>query len=104
MGKPESKIQKEIMNYLESQNFLVIRNHTQGVRYTRGRGSNPNKGISDLTIIKNGKIAFIEVKTEKGKLEESQIDFIEKALKYGVPMLVASDVIHVSQFISQHFD
>lgn len=101
--KKESQIQKEIIVWLETNGFMVIRNHTQGVKYTNGRGSNPNKGLPDLAALKYGKWTFIEVKTPKGKLSEGQVSWIERAISFGAHVLVASDVSHVSQFMDEHY-
>ena len=103
MGKAESTIQKEIIVFLETNGFMVIRNHTQGVKYSGGRGRNPSAGLPDIGALKNGKWIFIEVKTERGKLRESQINWIERAVSFGAHVLVASDVLHVSQFIDEHY-
>ncbi len=82
---------------------MVIRNHTQGVKYSGGRGRNPSAGLPDLAALKNGKWTFIEVKTPEGSLQKSQITWIEKAVSFGAHVLVASDVSHVSQFIDEHY-
>jgi Holliday junction resolvase len=93
--KSESKIQSEIMSLLNELGFFVIRNHTQGVRFTTGRGSNPNRGMPDLTAIKAGEVFFIEVKTPQGKLNQDQIKWHEKAYQQGVLVLVFTSVYDV---------
>lgn len=92
MKKLESQIQKEITELLTKQGFWVIRNHTQGIKYTRGRGTNPNKGIPDLLAIKNGKFFFIEVKKKGGSLSEEQKAWIKKAYDNGIVVHVVTSV------------
>ncbi len=45
-------------------------------------------GVSDLCIVKDGKIYFLEVKNEKGKQSEKQIIFEENAIRCGAPYAV----------------
>ncbi len=101
MSKLESLIQKEIIEYLKANNWLVTRNHTQGIKYTRGVGTNPNRGIPDLGIVKEGRLTYIEVKTEKGKLSEDQKKWIKNAERYGVKTIVACSVEDVIKGLSK---
>jgi Holliday junction resolvase len=99
MGKRESVIQKEIMDYLKSEKWFVIRNHTQGLKYTGGRSTNPNKGMCDLLAIKDGKYIWIEVKTLSGVVSKYQIEWMKNAKRYGARILVADCVYDVKEFI-----
>lgn len=40
-------------------------------------------GVPDIQIIRNGRAYFIELKTETGELKESQILFMNNAMKAG---------------------
>ena len=91
MTKTESQIQREIITYLRSQNWLVIRNHTQGLKYTGGRSTNPNKGMPDLLVVKDSYYLWIEVKKPGGSLSIDQIKWHENARKYGMNVAVLHD-------------
>jgi len=96
MSKLESLIQKEIIEYLKANNWLVYKNVSQGQRIQgHGRVMSTCKGIPDLSIIKDGRLIYIEVKTEKGKLSEHQEKWIANAEKYGVKTIVACSVEEV---------
>ena len=51
---------------------------------------NPNKKLSgtwDLILWKNDQINFVELKRKnKDKIRQTQIDFLERAIKYGIPL------------------
>lgn len=66
MKIPESQIQRDIKEFLQWQGWYVYKNH-------QSLGS--HRGLFDLTAIKNGRVVWIEVKTEKGKLSEQQERF-----------------------------
>lgn len=49
-------------------------------RMSRMKRMGLKAGVSDLVICKVGKVFFLEVKTEKGKLSENQKSFREEAV------------------------
>lgn len=71
---PETKVRKEILEYLREQGWFVFPN-TQGLGCYRG--------ISDLTAMKDGRIVWIEVKAPKGKQSYEQWEFQQKVVQYG---------------------
>ena len=71
---PETKIRKEIQDYLRERGWFVFPN-TQGLGCYRG--------ISDLTAMKDGRIVWIEIKTPKGKQSYEQWEFEQKVAQYG---------------------
>jgi hypothetical protein len=79
----ESAIQTEILNYLKKSGYFAWKNHTQGVRYSKGRGSNPNKGQPDLMAISQGLFYGIEVKKPGGSFSLDQYRWIEKLKEHG---------------------
>jgi hypothetical protein len=55
-------------------------------------------GVSDIQILlPNGKTVFIEMKHEKGKLSDSQIEFINRAESLGHTVIVAYSCTEASQ-------
>jgi hypothetical protein len=57
---------EELKAWWKREGFYVIRNQ-------QGIGS--KKGLSDYTVIKDGKVAFVEAKATKGKQNPNQIAF-----------------------------
>ena len=100
MGKLEKEIQKEIIDYLRSEDFFVYKNTSQGQRIQgKGRVKSTTKGIPDLTVLKDGKMFYIEVKTLEGVVSKDQIEWMKNAKKYGARILVADCVEDVRYFI-----
>ena len=63
---PETAIKRAIKSYLNLKGYFFFHN-------LAGLGCYP--GIPDITAMKNGKVYFIEVKSEKGKQSDRQKDF-----------------------------
>lgn len=84
----ESKLQQEIFNYYQN-NYCLKTHNPRGVIFSVPNGGTRNKlealtlkatgllpGVSDLIVIlPNGKILFIEIKTETGIQSPAQKDF-----------------------------
>lgn len=88
----EKDIQKDIADYLKARGFLVWKNHMGAMQMGAKRCKNPNTGMPDLCAVKNGKTYYIEVKTPKGKVSNSQREWHEKAYKHGVIVHVLSSI------------
>ena len=81
----EHEIQNQIIDYLKTTNWLVIR--INGVNrgkiksyYVYNGSENAQKGLPDLLIMKKGKCIGLEIKTATGKQSEDQ-KIIEKWFK-----------------------
>jgi hypothetical protein len=109
MDKTESKIQQEIVMWFRNNYCLKhhnprncifsIPNESEGKRemmYKKSIGLFP--GASDLIILLPGKCIFVEVKTEKGKQSEKQIEFEQIVLALGFAYLL---VRSLNDFIKQ---
>ncbi len=70
MSTPESVIKSEIVKLLESAGYYVIRNLQGGIQYRKN-----HPGISDLTVIKKGRVTWAEIKTPKGRHRDDQLVF-----------------------------
>ena len=75
----ESKIQKQIIDYLEKDNWIVVKT----IRLN-------DSGYPDIFAFRNGKTLFIEVKSEKGVLSELQKHRINKLRQQGFDVLVSN--------------
>lgn len=102
----ESMIQAEIVKALRRMGYFV---HSVP---NEGAGTNPVRqgqlitmglyhGVADLIVwLGNGKVAYVEVKDQKGKQTEHQQIFEQKCQKYGIPYTVVRSVDDVLDFIS----
>ena len=91
----EKEIQTQIVDYLKSRGFFVIRNYMGPIHYHGSKvRPNPNAGMPDLSIIKNGITSYIEVKKEKGKVSDKQKEWHLKAYKAGV-------VVHIFRSLEE---
>jgi len=83
----ESDIQNSIRLALNPY-AIIFRNNVGSVRTKDGRifSSGLPKGYSDLSGFRksDGKMIFLEIKTEKGKLRKEQIHFLDEMNKYPV--------------------
>lgn len=74
----EHSIQNAIRLKLSDLGYAVFRINSGKVRMADGRWFDTGvpKGFSDLIACKDGKIYFLEVKTETGKVSPEQLNFI----------------------------
>jgi hypothetical protein len=89
MGAAEAKIQRDILDFLSGKGYLAWRNHVQGIRLNGKMLKNPNKGQPDVWAVKDGRLLGVEVKTREGVLSPDQIEWINRASRYGVPIITA---------------
>ena len=85
---PETSIKKAIRDYLRLTGWFVFHN-------LAGLGVYP--GISDLTAIKDGRVVFIEVKTNRGQQSEKQLLFEDGIRTHGGEYIVARSVDDVKE-------
>ena len=55
------------------------------------------KGVPDIIVIKDGRFIGIEVKTDKGRLSEHQLDFKWRCERHGGTYLVARSIDDVQR-------
>ena len=97
----ESKIQQQIVEYFN--NTYCLKHHNpRGLIFSIPNGGTRNKleaitlkatgllaGVSDLIVIlPNGKLIFVEIKTDTGKMSEKQIDFQQRVEALGFEYLL----------------
>lgn len=93
--KSEHDVQNEIRLELSALGYCVFRINSGKVKTADGRWFDVGvpKGFSDLVAIKDGKIAFLEIKNEVGRPSPEQIKFIEVMQKrYGCRAGIARSV------------
>ena len=69
---PEGKIKSEIVRLLEKAGYYVIRNLQGSIMHRKN-----HPGISDLTVIKHGRVTWAEIKTPTGRHKPGQKVFRE---------------------------
>lgn len=85
MAKEETEIQTQILNFLESIGYIVMKYNNGAHKVKggiRGRRSKKSIGVSDiLACSPSGIFCAIEVKKPGGKLSLEQIDFLGNVKK-----------------------
>ena len=91
MSMREHNIQKEIMLWCGEHQLLCFRCNVGRVKTIDGRWFDTGlpEGFSDLIVLANGTIYFVEVKTRTGKQRDAQIIFMNTVRKYGYNYIVA---------------
>lgn len=74
----EHDLQNSIRLRLSELGFAVFRANVGRFQTKDGRwfGTGLPKGFSDLMAVKNGRVYFLEVKTETGKASPEQLNFL----------------------------
>lgn len=101
----EHSIQNLIRIKLSELGYAVFRINSGKVRMADGRwfDSGVPKGFSDLIAIKNGKIYFLEIKTEKGKASPEQLNFLAVMRdKYGCVAGIARSVDDAVRIVAEN--
>lgn len=96
----EAQISREIQRFMKQVGFGVW-SVEQGFRKERG-GTRQTPGIPDLWIMGHGLGVWVEVKTPKGKLRESQLLFQSEAQANEVMHEVWRDVRDAFDFCVRH--
>lgn len=100
MKIPESAIQSHIMQYMTKKGWYVQRQNSGMVKSERGGMVRlAPVGTPDLLCIKDGRILFIEVKNEKGKVTELQQQKMEELRGYGAECIVARSIEDVENYL-----
>lgn len=91
----ETQIKRSIKDYLKLSGWFVF-------PIMQGLGS--YRGISDMIAIKNSNVLFIEVKTNRGKQSEYQIEFENNIKNQGGHYLVTRCIEDIDCYIQNNFN
>jgi Holliday junction resolvase len=91
---PEGILKSKVVKMLESGGYYVIRNLQGGIQHVKN-----HPGISDLTVIKNGIVTFIEIKTPEGKHREEQLVFMYRLVDAGGRYVTIRSEADAAEFI-----
>jgi hypothetical protein len=101
---PEKDIQMSICDYLAYKRFFFWRQNVNPI-FDKKNGtfrrmpSYSKTGVPDIILIYKGKFVGLEVKNEKGKQQQSQLDFEKLCKSNGGYYKVVRSVGDVEQFI-----
>jgi hypothetical protein len=96
-GMKEQQIQKQIIDYLTAKGWYVWKNKNTN----RGTGiylPTHQRGIADLTAIKNGFVAFLEIKKVGGKISKEQREFEYQIDSHGGYYFILKSVEDAKEF------
>jgi len=88
----ESDVLGQVRDWLRIHGYFVC-------RIQQGLGA--HKGISDLIVVGHGRTAFIEIKTDKGKLSPHQESFRANVESGGGTYIVARCIEDVATLIEK---
>ncbi len=93
----------QYLTYMQNQGKLFYLRLNSGTFIQEGKKQRLIRGCpagtSDLFILMNGTSFFIELKSQKGKLTESQLKFMETVEFQGGIYLVARDLEQVKRLV-----
>lgn len=110
--KSENKIQSEIVMWFHNNYCLDIHDPQHVIFSVPNEGQNAKEqmykkalgllsGVSDLIVLLNGKILFIECKDQHGKQRDSQINFQKRIEKLGFEYHIVRSLEDFKKIISQ---
>lgn len=101
----ESRIQADIVKHLHFQGYFCHsipneQGHGNAIRTGQLISMGMWPGVADLVVwIAPGKVAYLEVKNEKGRQSDTQIKFEERCRLFGFPYAVVKSVEEVDAFL-----
>ena len=92
MKQTATIIRQSLVKELRRAGWFVI--------YNMQMGFGCHKGLADLTAMRDGKVIFIEVKTEKGKQSPEQVQFEKDCIAHGVRYILARGVADIKDMLN----
>ena len=97
---PEGERQAAICEYLTVKRVFFVRLNNipalyrdkTGALQFRKMGKYARPGLSDILVVKDGRAIFLEVKDEKGKLSDEQLEFSRAAILAGADYYVVRTI------------
>lgn len=115
MQPSESSIQAEIVRWYN--NSYCLKTHSPrnmifsvpngGTRHRREamvlKATGLLPGVSDLVIIHNGRVVFVEVKTPDGRISKEQVDFKERVEVLGFMYWITYSIEQFKRLAESNF-
>lgn len=100
----ETAISNAIINHLTDLGCIVVRINSSRVGRLASYFIWPfgiSKGLPDLLVLHGARFAFVEVKTQRGTLNQAQRAVHAEFAKRGIPVCVARSVEDADAFVRQ---
>lgn len=103
----ETQIQRQLLAWLKtvcpSAIVFAVPNgeHRNKITAAKLKGQGVKAGAADLIVVKDGVIAFVEVKTDKGRLSDAQKNFRDQCAEHRVPYAVVRGINDLRAFLSE---
>jgi hypothetical protein len=101
----ESDFQKDVLSWLKKQGYKCWKNYLGPMVIHGGRRvKNPNAGQPDIFVIKkdgSGTLLGIELKSDRGKLQECQRKEIMDLESHGVYVIAARDMDYLIEKVEE---
>ena len=94
----ESELQRAIVQVLAYAGWLVIHIPNQSTR-GRQRWSGLKPGAPDLVAVRHGRVVFLEVKTESGRVSEKQSEMHDLLRLHGMEVRVVRDADDIMDLV-----
>lgn len=107
----EDKIQQEIVNWY-TNNYCLKHHEPRNLIFSIPNGGSRHipeamklkatgllAGASDLVLIHNGNLYFIELKDEKGKQQAAQKEFEERVKCHGFEYFIFRNLVEFQKFV-----
>jgi Holliday junction resolvase len=96
--RKESELQRALVQVLSSAGWLVMHIPNQSTR-GRQRWAGLLPGAPDLVAVKRGRVVFLEVKTQRGKVSEKQSEVHDLLRLHGMEVRVVRNVDDIADLI-----
>lgn len=99
----EADVQNSIRLSLSERGFRVFRANVGKVKMDNGRWFDTGlpKGFSDLFAVKDGRVYFLEVKNETGRVRPEQEHFLEQMRELGCPAGIVRSVEDALELVGE---
>jgi Holliday junction resolvase len=106
IGRREAAIERDCLKWLNTEGgFYAFKKPSIGM-FDRSAGAyrKPGpyavNGVSDIIAIRDGRVLFIEVKTETGKQSADQVKFARAVRVKGCDYIVVRSVEELTEYVS----
>jgi hypothetical protein len=97
---PETKIVQAIQRWAKKEGLFCLKFSSASAILPNGFRIGQRPGIPDLILIKDGRHVWIEVKTETGKLSDTQKKFLAELSAAGAETHVARSLEEVQKIMN----
>lgn len=102
--RPESKLQKEIVEYFRENypKYIIFHVPNSSTHFSKVVESGVLWGAPDICLVLNEKVIFIELKSQNGRLSDYQKQFQSKCLALSVEYHVVRDLLEFKEILKNN--